>query len=173
MSEHGDFQPDFPGQHPDEKVTYVFRQHPIVMRKQLIYGLLAIVVAEVPLLVLPPSAFDLCLKIFLAAIAVVIAFWFYTWIGWHYSIYIVTDRRLIDIRQKGFFNRKVSEVGFDKIQSINYHIKGFQAAVLKFGDITVQTYTSDWVLKSVSHPVEAHTRLMDVARVTTSTPPSK
>lgn len=152
---------------------YVFRQHPVVMRKQLVYGLLGLAAGELPLLLLPPDAFNLGLKIFLAVIAAVLLYWFYTWVGWHYSVYIVTDRRLIDIRQKGFFNRKVSEVGFDKIQSINYHIKGFQAAVLKFGDITVQTYTSDWVLKAVSHPEEAHSRLMDVARVTPSTPPSK
>jgi uncharacterized membrane protein YdbT with pleckstrin-like domain len=164
-------QEDFPGQHPGEEVILVFRQHPVVMRKALIFGMLAMLVGILPLMLFPLS--DTALKIALFIPLGVIAFWFYNWVGWHYSVYIVTGQRLIDIHQKGFFNRRVNEVGFDKVQSINYHINGFQAAILKFGDITVQTYTGDWVLKDIAHPVEVHTCIMDAARLITSTPPVK
>jgi uncharacterized membrane protein YdbT with pleckstrin-like domain len=164
---------DFPGQHPGEVVELVFRQHPIVLRKPLIYGLLIIVVSELPLLLLP-DAFNTAVKIFLAGVVIALLYWFYEWLGWHYSVYIVTNSRLIDIKQKGFFDRKVNEVGFNKIQSINYHIKGFQAAVFKFGNITVQTYTNDWELSHISHPVEVHTKIMEVGRgLIGSTPPIK
>lgn len=161
----------FPGQHPGENVNLVFRQHPVVLRWQLIWGMLAILVGLVPLILFPLS--DLALKVSLIVPVLVLAYWFYQWLGWYYSCYIVTSQRLIDIRQKGFFNRKVSEVGFDKIQSINYHIKGFQAAVLKFGDITVQTYTDPWILKSVHHPEEVHAQMMEMTHLINSTPPQK
>ncbi len=160
---------EFPGQHDDETVVLVFRQHPVVMRMELIFGMLAILAGTGPLLLWPLS--DLALKIFLIIPLLVLVYWFYHWVGWYYSVYIITDLRLIDIRQHGFFNRKVSEVGFDKVQSVNYHIKGLQAALLKFGDITVQTYTGDWVLKSIYHPEEVHTQMMKVAHSVTSTPP--
>lgn len=170
--DQNEFKPEFPGQHPGEAVELVFRQHPVVMRKPLIGGLLFVLVAELPL-IFSPDNIDLDLKILMGGIVVCLLFWFYHWIGWFYSIYILTDRRLIDIRQKGFFNRKVSEVGLDKVQSINYHIKGLQAALLKFGDITVQTYTGDWVMKSVHHPVHIHSRMMEIARLVDGTDPGR
>ena len=160
---------DFPGQHPGEEVILVFRQHPVVLRWPLIWGMLAILIGLGPLIIWPLS--DVALKISLIIPLLVLAYWFYHWLGWYYSVYIVTTLRLIDIHQKGFFNRKVSEVGFDKIQSINYHIKGLQAAVLKYGDITVQTYTGDWVLKTVHHPEDVHSQMMEVTHLISSTPP--
>lgn len=162
----------FPGQHPEEEVILVFRQHPVVKRRQLIYGMLALAVSIVPLdLITSGPFYSILLKIPPIVLLIVLVYWFYHWLGWYYSVYIVTDQRLIDIRQKGFFNRRVSEVGFDKVQSINYHIKGMQAALLKFGDITVQTYTGNWVLPSVHHPEEIHSQMMTVAHSVVSTPP--
>ncbi|HVE80758.1 MAG TPA: PH domain-containing protein [Candidatus Dormibacteraeota bacterium] len=171
------FEPEFPGQHQDEKIELVFRQHPIVLRKELIIGLLIILAGTGPLLLFPLS--DLAMKILIASPIITLAYWFYHWIGWHYSINILTDSRLISIKQRGFFNRKVSEVGLDRVQSINYHIKGLQAALFKFGDITVQTFSGEWLMKSISHPVETHTKMIEVARkvskefVPTSTVPDK
>jgi uncharacterized membrane protein YdbT with pleckstrin-like domain len=136
--------------------------------------LLAIAIGITPLDVITGGpAYGTLLKIALGIPLIVFIYWFYHWIGWYYSVFIVTDQRLIDIRQKGFFNREVKEVGFDKIQSINYHIKGIQAAILKFGDITVQAYTSNWVLKSIPHPEEVHSQMMQVAHTIVSTPPQK
>lgn len=162
---------EFPGQHPGEKVILVFRQHPVVLRLQLIYGMLAILVGIIPLLIFPLS--DVALYIMIGVPFLVFAYWFYYWIGWYYSVYIVTNQRLIDITQHGLFNRKVSEVGFDKVQSINYHIKGLQAALLKFGDINVQTYTGEWTLRSIMHPEEVHSQMMEVTHHIVSTPPAK
>jgi uncharacterized membrane protein YdbT with pleckstrin-like domain len=165
---------EFPGQHPDETVALVFRQHPVVMRKPLLFGLAAIAVSILPLdFIFSGPLYSSLVKLPLIVLLLVAAYWFYHWVGWYYSVSIITDQRLINIRQKGFFNREVKEVGFDKVQSINYHIKGLQAALLKFGDITVQTYTSNWVLESVHHPEEVHSQLVQVAHGITSTPPQK
>jgi len=165
---------EFPGQHAGENVVLVFRQHPVVLRKPLIFGLLAIVISILPLdVVFSGPLYDTLLKLPALVFGLVVLYWFYHWVGWYYSVYIVTDLRLIDIRQKGFFNRRVNEVGFDKVQSINYHIKGFQAAILKFGDITVQTYTGNWVLQSIYHPEEVHSKMMEVAHTIPSTLPMK
>jgi hypothetical protein len=165
---------EFPGQHPGENVVLVFRQHPVVLRKPLIFGLLAIVISIIPLdFIFDGPLYHDLVKLPFIVFVLVLAYWFYHWVGWHYSVYIVSDQRLIDIRQKGFFNRKVSEVGFDKIQSINYHIKGLQAALLGFGDITVQTYTTNWILANIHHPEDVHSQMMAVAHNIISTPPQK
>ena len=160
----------FPGQHPDEEIKLVFNQHPVVMRHALIYGMLAILVGIIPLLMFPLS--DIALQIMIVVPLLVFVYWFYHWMNWHYSVYIVTDRRLIDIQQKGFWNRRVNEIAFSKVQSINYHINGFQAVIFKFGDITIKTYTDEVELPMVHRPEEVHSEIMDAARQVTSTLPS-
>ncbi len=161
---------DFEGQHEDESVILVFNQHPVIMRWPLIFGMLAILVGILPAIAFPLS--NVPFMIFGVVVLVVIIYWFYHWANWHYSVYVITNQRLIDITQRGLFNRKVNEVGWDKVQSINYHIKGLQATLLKYGDINVQTYTGEWVLESIHHPAEIHSRLMEASHSVNSwTPP--
>lgn len=153
---------EFPGQHEGEEVLFVFRQHPLVMRVPLVGGLLAILVAMLPLLAWPLS--DIALNIALYTPLAIFAYWFYHWIGWYYSLYVVTDERLVEIKQHGFFNREVSETGLDNISNINYHIKGFQAVLFQFGDIRAQTYVGDVLMKTIYRPVAVHERLVRIVR---------
>lgn len=165
---------EFPGQHPGEVVQEVFNQHPIVLRWPLIWGMLAILFGLGPLMLFPLS--NLALQIALIVPLISFCYWFYKWMNWHYSVNIITNQRLIVINQKGLFNRKVKEVGFEKVQSINYHIKGIQAALLKYGDITLETYTGDWLLKDIYHPEEIHSVMMDMTHQisqASSTPPER
>lgn len=152
----------FPGQHEDEEVLMVFRQHPLVMRKELVIGLLIMLVAVLPLLFWPLSPVAMKVAIFLPL--AVIPYWFYRWLGWYYSVYIVSSERIVEVKQKGLFNRKVTEFGLDKVQNINYHIKGLQAVMFKFGDITIQTYVGDLVMRMIYKPVPIHSKLIGIVR---------
>jgi signal transduction histidine kinase len=152
----------FPGQHEGEEVLMVFNQHPLVMRKALIIGMVIILLGTVPLLAWPLS--NEALQIAIAAPFLVFAYWFYNWVGWHYSVYIVTNERIVEVRQKGFFNRSVVEFGLDKIQNINYHITGLEAVVLGYGNITVQTYVGELTMPIIHHPVKVHQQLVSIVR---------
>lgn len=159
---------DFPGQHDDEVVELVFHQHPLVMRKALIMGLLIIVVAVLPLDFQQIYAIEwlpgLLFKLMGVIIAIVFFGWFYRWVGWYYTLYIVTDRRILEIKQKGFFDRKVNEWQLDGISNVNYHIGGFQAVLFGFGDITARTYIGDFEMKTIHKPAEIHAQLVDAVR---------
>lgn len=168
----------FPGQHDGETVELVFHQHPLVMRKELFVGFFAILVAELiwalPALVswIPQSLNTFGWQLLKWTLIAVLIYWGYRFIGWYYSVYIVTDERLVEIKQKGFFNRKVTEFGLDKIQNINYHIRGFQAVIFQYGDITAQTYVGDLVMKTIYRPVVIHEQIVDIVRrVNSSLPP--
>ncbi len=152
----------FPGQHEGEQVQLVFRQHPMVMRKALIAGMLGMLFGVFPLLFWPLS--PLAMQIALGAPLAVVAYWFRPWVGWYYSVYIVTTERLIEIRQKGFFNRRFTEFGLDKVQNVNYRIGGLEAVVLKYGDITIQTYVGDLVMPIIHNPVKIHQQLVGIIR---------
>lgn len=165
-SKHPEHQ--FPGQHDGEEVQLVFHQHPLVMRKTLVIGLLVIVVAVLPLDFPQVYANDAVAAFFLNALWVVLAgvffAWFYRWVGWYYTVYIVTDRRILEIRQKGFFDRRVEEWQLDGISNVNYHIGGFQAVLFGYGDITARTYIGDLEMKTIHKPADIHAALVGAVR---------
>src|SRR3989344_454563 len=55
----------------------------------------------------------------------------------------ITDRRIIDKDQHGFFNQKVSELHVNRIQDVTVHTKGILETLLHFGKIIVQTAASE------------------------------
>lgn len=77
---------------------------------------------------------------------------------WHWNAFIVTSNRVVDIDQRGFFSRTVSEADFDKIQDVSYSIKGMVGTLLKFGTIELQTAgnATNLELQNVHDPKELH-----------------
>lgn len=160
----------FDDQFDDEEVLFVFRKHPIVMRKGLIIGLAAWLIGPLYTLILtytspdnlPSMQFFGLSLLFSILLGMLILF--PSWIGWYYSVFIVTDQRLIQITQRGLFHRSVVDIGLSKIQSTNYEIKGLQATLLSFGTIVIQTYMGDLVIHEVHKPVEVIRRINEILR---------
>lgn len=147
----------FEGQFDDEVVKFVFRRHPIVLRKALMVFLLLLTVSMVPYILFPTALWLLYLIPVSFVISLVL--FMYAWMGWYFSLYIITDQRMIQIMQKGFFKRNLVELSLDKIQNVNYEIDGLQASLLKYGRIVIQTFVGDLILEPIHHPVEIHRKL--------------
>lgn len=152
----------FEGQFDDEDVKVVFHQHPIVLRKALIVFLIIILVGALPSLAWPLEVF--IYWIFLGSFLLGALIFAYYWMGWYFSIYIVTNQRLIHIDQKGFFKKQVVELGLDKVQNVNYEVPGFQAAIFKFGTIIVQTFVGDLVIDTIHKPEKIHREISHIIR---------
>ena len=154
----------FEDQFDDEEVLYVFRQHPIVMRKGLVFGMLGPLIGVIPAAVKPELGFaiffgGLAAGFLLGALIILPG-----WIGWYFSIYIMTDQRFIQIRQKGLFHRSVADLTLDQVQSINYEIAGLQETLFAFGTIKMQTYVGDLIIKDVHHPAATTKKLAKILR---------
>lgn len=159
-------QSAFQGQREGEEVEMVIHQHPLVMRKALIIGLVVILLGVIPLdfpqVYEQPGLADICTKIALILPLFVIAYWFYRWVGWYYTVYIVTDQRIVEVHQKGFFDRSITEWQHSKILHVNYRVKGFQAVIFNYGDITVRTVIGDLVMPTIHKPVKTHAELQAI-----------
>jgi signal transduction histidine kinase len=159
---------EFPGQHEGETVQMLFRQHPLVMRKQLILGLFAILLGVLPLdfpqVYSSEQLSGFFIKGALIIPVLVLAWWFWRWVGWYYTIYIVTSRRIMEIKQKGFFNRQVEEWQLSDITNVNYKIGGFQAVLFAYGDITAKSYVGTLEMKTIHKPAEIHEQLVQAVR---------
>ncbi len=134
----------FEGQESGEKVIMLLRRHPIV----IVMKLLGLVIAYVLPLIVSFVFFDYIVQYGFATLYLfLISLWtLFIWIFSFYSItmyaldvWIVTDKRIIDSTQHGFFNRKVSELHLPRIQDISVNVSGFLQTVFKYGDLHVQT----------------------------------
>lgn len=152
----------FEDQFEDEEVLFVFRKHPIVMRKGLIIASVILVLSVIPSLFNPTFGWlftGLGIGLFVSGTVM-----FFSWIPWHFSVYIVTDQRFIQIAQRGMFKRTVVDITLGQIQMVNYEISGFQETVLGFGTIMIQTYVGDLVIKEVHHPARIQKKMLKILR---------
>jgi len=151
---------DFEGQQEDEKVLFTFRRHPIAMRKGFYSLLVPFLIASLPVLIWPENLNYLLVA--LGGFGLGLLLFFYHWIGWYFSVFIVTNIRMRQVTQKGLFNRSVIDLGVNKIQNISYNVPGLTASMLGYGTIVVQTYVGDLILDRIHHPSKIYNELSEV-----------
>ncbi|MHB1864963.1 MAG: PH domain-containing protein [Candidatus Saccharimonadales bacterium] len=154
----------FKDQFDDEEVLYVFHKHPVVMRMGLVLGMLGPLVGVLPAGVDSKLGLGFFFGGLLVGILVGLIIFFPYWLGWHFSVFIVTDQRFIQITQKGFFHRSVADLSLAQIQSVNYSVSGIQETLLGFGTINMQTYVGELDIKDVAHPARVQKRLLSILR---------
>jgi len=150
---------------PDEHVLVVARHHWFVFFRDVIGIALLFFV---PFFALP------ILELFVGASSITIpagfgfffaSFWalilwqmlFARWTDFYFDIWIVTNWRIIDIDQKGFFNRDVATLlNLDKIQDVATQLSSVIGNLLGFGDIQIQTAAShrEFIFKEAANPQE-------------------
>jgi len=79
---------------------------------------------------------------------------FYSWTVWVLDIWIVTDRKFVDIEQKSLFHRQVSTLTLEKVQDVTVQVDGVFATWLDFGTVTVQTagQEREFVIHGIRRP---------------------
>jgi hypothetical protein len=154
----------FEDQFDDEEVLFVFRKHPIVMRKGLVLGMLGPLIGILPAAVNPNLGFGFFFGGLGAGVLLGILLFLPDWISWHFSVYIVTNQRFIQINQKRLFHRAVADLGLNQVQSINYEVSGLQETLLGFGTIKMQTYVGDLIVHDVHHPAKIQKKLLGILR---------
>ncbi|MFA6512469.1 MAG: PH domain-containing protein [Patescibacteria group bacterium] len=77
-----------------------------------------------------------------------------SWIVWSLNAFILTNERLVDVDQKGFFHRTVSEATLSKIQDVSFSVGGPWQTMFQYGNVIVQTAgaKNNLELEGVHHP---------------------
>ena len=149
----------FNGQREGEELLFVFRRHIIAMRKGFYMLLLPLAVGAIP-----PLIWQDTLELFLlpvVGLGIGLIRFCYHFLMWRYTYYIVTDQRIRQVTQKGFFGTDVVELSLAKIQNISYNIPGFSGEVFHFGTIVIQTFVGDLIIRNVDHPEQIYNQLQD------------
>ena len=154
----------FEDQFDDEEVLFVFRKHPIVMRKGLILCMFGPLIGVLPATFKPDLGFGWFFGGLAAGILLGILLYIPSWISWHFSVFIITNQRLIQITQKGLFHRSVVDMGLPQIQMVNYQVAGLQETLLGFGTIMMQTMVGDLVIHDIHHPGRIQKKILEILR---------
>ncbi len=154
----------FDDQFPDEEMLFLFRKHPIVMRKGLVLGMLGPLIGVLPASIKPELGFGWFFGGLAGGVVLGLLLFFPSWIAWYFSVFILTDQRLIQVMQKGLFNKSVVDISLSQIQMINYQVAGVQQTLLGFGTMTIQTYVGDLVIHDVHHPDKIQKKILGVLR---------
>ena len=145
------------------------------MRRPLIWGMLIILAGLIPWAIAIGNLYSWASQSVLwlsFCVFVLIIYWLRTWVGWYYSVFVLTDKRIVITRQKGFFDRTVSELALNNIQNVTYSIKGIQAVMFHFGDINIQTLSGSggFDLRIIHKPENFAKAIIDAAGLRGSTP---
>jgi uncharacterized membrane protein YdbT with pleckstrin-like domain len=73
---------------------------------------------------------------------------------WFFNVLVITGERVIDVYQKGFFDRTVSPVPFQNIQSVSFRMKGLCQTIFKYGTVIIEMSQASAKIEArkVRHP---------------------
>lgn len=161
-----------PGSELQEKTVLVYRRHLIT--------LLPLLLTAIVLVFLPPAAYT-AINAFHPEIFAVQAnfvlfllissvfflsgwlFVFQSFIDYWLDAFILSDKRILDIDQKGLFNRTVSELRLYRVQDVTAEVKGLIHTFLNYGDISVQTAGEEerFHFINIPHPNEVAKQILE------------
>ena len=64
---------------------------------------------------------------------------FACFLSWYFNVYIVTNKRIVDIDWYSLLYKKLASAQLEKIQDVNYKQSGLIESFFDFGDIHIQT----------------------------------
>lgn len=137
----------FPGQHDNEQVVLFLRRHWFVFFTHLL-SVIGCIIGLIFVFVFlnlfsenlsQSEYFNLLLFGESLGTLFVWNLFFILWLDYYLDAWIVTNERIININQKGFFNRDISELKLTKIQDVTSEIIGVIPTILGYGNIYVQT----------------------------------
>ncbi|MEI8060852.1 MAG: PH domain-containing protein [Candidatus Berkelbacteria bacterium] len=151
----------FPSQVSGERVFLLIRRHWIVFATIIFF----VAVLLVPVLVLVaywasnPDVFSGPIGNFAIIIGgsytlTALGLLLYGFVNYYLDVYIVTNKRIVDIKQKGFFSREIAELHLHQIQDVEAEVEGFLQTLIHFGSIHIQTAgeRENFIFEDVPHP---------------------
>lgn len=140
---------EFPGQQPDETVVLVLHRHWIPFLRDLLR--IAMLAGLPPLLLwgglkLAEAELDPSSPIFGIIIMAGMLFYLFLaillygfWLDYYLDVFVVTNRRVVDIEQRGLLSRTVAEQPLYRIQDVTSEINGAMAHIFHYGNVYIQT----------------------------------
>lgn len=151
----------FNGQRADEEIEEIIKNHPFVLFWP---GFKVVVLLAIPTLILifwgANIFFSLATFI---CVLFAIAIFSRAYIEYSSSVFILTTQRVLNLEQKGFFKKKITETELNKIQDVTSDTDGVIKTSLGFGDLIVRTAGavkgSEITAKNIASPYDIQQKI--------------
>jgi len=77
------------------------------------------------------------LMVFIVTVILALILLYRIYLNYFYTALVVTNKRLIDMEQLGFFSQSTNVILYNKIQDVNFKTSGLLPTLLKIGDIYI------------------------------------
>ncbi len=162
----------FESQDPDEVVHLLIRKHPITNIGWIISSIILVifplvlmtVFANLKINTFQYIAADIQIMVLLLWYLLTMFMTFQSFLIWYFNVYIITDKRLIDIDFSGLWKKRISETSFGQIEDATYQTDKFWHILFDYGDIFVQTAAekSEFEFASIPKPAIVHDKFTDL-----------
>lgn len=132
---------------PGEHIVTVVHRHPIGIFAIYIEALIGAIAVAVVAVVAVPTLFKnlssqataLLTGVTILAVALVALILFLSVYIYKQSKLLVTDKSLVQILQRGLFNRKISRLSMSNVQDVSAQHNGFLQTIFGYGTLTIET----------------------------------
>jgi|GEM_PF-486188 len=143
-------QPVIPNQRNDEVIFVLSRKHfidylpfALILGALIIIPIGAVLIGIGSLMVFLETSGvlirDIIILIFIAYYLILAGIFINSWVSFYFYLFVVTNERVIEIQQRGLFNREFNELDFNQIEDISSMTTGFLNTFFNVGDIQIQT----------------------------------
>lgn len=130
----------YDGVDADEKILYVMRQSFIT---NIPWIFMVIVLSISPMFLLPtlPDFISVSFRLVLVIFwyLVTFGFGFQRFLNWFFNVYIVSDKKIVDVDFHGIMYKNISEAPLRSIEDVTSTVKGFFGVIFNIGDVYIQT----------------------------------
>lgn len=159
-----------------EQVHLVVRRHWIAMLGGILPGIFIAVLVlvfrnilltstiqtpsgDLALPTLPPEYINGATAILLLIITMYI---FHAFADYYLDTWVITNRRIIGILQRGFFSREVNSFRLERFQNVQTDIHGFIPTIFNYGEVHIETagHHHEVVMYTVPNPKKIRDLLM-------------
>jgi uncharacterized membrane protein YdbT with pleckstrin-like domain len=157
---------------PGEKVTTIVHRDFFVAIRRIIFFILLLAIPIV-LIIMVNFLFPVLLErvwlwpvLLLSSSAYLLFIWllfFFSLLDYALDIWIITNIRVIDVHQDGFFSRSTAEIRLEWIQDISSDSNGFFATIFRYGNLNVQTASehNSLIFEQIPNPEHIRDLLME------------
>jgi hypothetical protein len=146
----------FDNQDISENIILVLRSHPLTLIKPF---LITVIMVLLPILLRSVGMFDFLPGNYQAAslilwFMIIFGFVFEVFLVWFFSVYIITDERIIDVDFLSLIHKNISSAKTDKIEDVTTITGGALQSMFDFGSIKIQTAgaKAEIIFDNVPHP---------------------
>lgn len=155
-----------------EQIIVTIRKHPLVFCLQILVLFFGALIPLVFTVLAPENVRLAFAGLFATGVFLVFAYviwvlllWmsaFVLWTNYFFDMWVVTNRRIIDIDQRTLFYREITTLMLEKIQDITVEIPGVLATLFGYGTLIIHTAgeNKDIVIHFANNPQEAKDKIL-------------